>query len=899
MKMKSVVAMAAALGAVTASADTYVFNAALSGQDNVDWTVKESYSGTYSRNPAADDTVEIPAGVTAKVTAGSASWTLINTLTRIVPKDGAVFEVDVPAAYEGRALLAVPVSEFGLENATDSGTLRKTGGGVLELTSHGNVMDDSNAKDVKVKDYYVNVALDGGDLHLYAGATEKEKFYFQNVSVAEGATLHICYVGYSYFTGLNGEGYVTLDNEESEQNIYLIGSGTSAYSGWMTGKIRIDITAGRHDITCPTNTIDTICLSDTGVCGFTRFGANDSTAESSLGSGNFNFGRQTGIIYLGPGGETSAKAFWFSADNFIDAGANGGFTLSGTFTRSNSSDMNPQFFRLGLGGSNTVNAAKISGAIIGDRKGQYHIIYLDKYGTGVWHLMNSSSRGGLGVIDVQDGTLRYDTIAEKGQMCSLGCATNLFAEKKDITYATGTPVDYAMILGGDGTTGTLEYSGTTEAQCHSRPIAIRTNGRFVSNGSSYHLENVYALGNGSRTLTLDGEGPCVNVASGLSDGKDGGTLTVVKEGSGEWHLTGTNTFTGPLLVKGGTLRVSNYSKYRWYRICFTENLYGCSRYAAVNSKTPDDSEMGNFQMAEAAIYDSEGNNLVAGFTTHEVVGNGSAGIEQHAFDGIYCGMTNGIAALATKNAYAFNKTNGQLYLLFNGTASRLQGRVAKSSVGVVQDNPNTWMPIVVRLPDDAGEARRIDFMSSISRTGEYNGRCLTAYRLDASIDGVRWDVGIAQDDALEPPETASRWYSEPSSNNLNTPRKDKGYVIDSPTPTVLNRHEFASVGAVNGGVLEVLGEPLTVAGLEIDVSAAAGAISNVVFAAQGTVNVVNAGDVGGAALALPGDFSHLDGFANLSGWQVSMDGEGCASKSIGIKDGRLMLYPMGFRFIIR
>ena len=97
----------------------------------------------------------------------------------------------------------------------------------------------------------------------------------------------------------------------------------------------------------------------------------------------------------------------------------------------------------------------------------------------------------------------------------------------------------------------------------------------------------------------------------------------------------------------------------------------------------------------------------------------------------------------------------------------------------------------------------------------------------------------------------------------------------------------------------MLGDPLTVGGLEIDVSAAAGAISNIAFAAAGTVNVMNAGDVGGGALALPGDFSYLDGFANLTGWQVSLDGEACVSKSIGIKDGKLVLQPRGLRFILR
>ena len=66
----------------------------------------------------------------------------------------------------------------------------------------------------------------------------------------------------------------------------------------MTGRIRVDITAGRHDITCKTNTIDTICLSGTGICGFTRLGANSNAGTvSSLGAGNFNFGSSSGISH--------------------------------------------------------------------------------------------------------------------------------------------------------------------------------------------------------------------------------------------------------------------------------------------------------------------------------------------------------------------------------------------------------------------------------------------------------------------------------------------------------------------------------------------------------------------------------------------------------------------------
>ena len=885
MKIKSVIAaMAAAFGVVTASADTYVFDVALSGQDNVDWTVKESYSGTYSRNPAADDTVEIPAGVTAKVSAGSASWTLINTLMRIVPKDGAVFEVDVPATYEGRALLAVPVSEFGLENATDSGILRKAGGGVLELTSYGKVMDGSI-----VKDYFVDVEVNGGDLHLYAGGAAKEKFYFQEVSVAEGATLHICYVGYSYFTGLNGEGFVTLDNAAEQQRIWLRGDGTSSYSGLMTGKIRIDVIAGRHDILCPTNKINTICLGETGVCGITRIGPNNDTAESSLGSGNFNFGASSGIIYLGDEAETSSKTFWIATDSFIDAGAYGGLTLAGKFDSSGDSVLRT----LTLCGNNA-NVCTISGTFPG-RADQKNVFYLRKTGTGTWYLKSNSNRGSLGVIDVENGILQFNLIAEKGYPCSFGYATNLFEKAVNVAYNKGKPVNYAFVLGGDGTVGTLEYVGSKVAECSTRPLAVRSTGRLMSTGAALSLADIYALGTGSKTLTLDGSASGVSAITAVSNGVTGATLSVVKEGPGNWELHGTNTFTGSVFARGGTMRVCNLgTQYRWYRICITENIYGSSRYTYnLSEDKATNNEKAKVQMLEVALYDSAGANLLAGFTTGE-----PDNVVQRGFDGDFRAMAPGTAGFASTSSWA-PSSDGQYSNLFDSANSKIQGYLSNGTGGILLDTPSTWFPMVVRLPDNAGEAVRIDFLGSLARSHDYNGRCPTAYRLDGSVDGLHWDVGIAQDDALEPPEAAARWYSDPNTAVTYGSRPGKGFAITRTTHAKDDSYAFTTVGAANGALLEVLGEPLTISGLEIDASASAGVISNIVFAAEGTVNVVNADVSGGAALELPGDYSELDGFANLSGWHVSLDGDGCASKSICIKDGRLMLYPMGFRFILR
>ena len=64
---------------------------------------------------------------------------------------------------------------------------------------------------------------------------------------------------------------------------------------------------------------------------------------------------------------------------------------------------------------------------------------------------------------------------------------------------------------------------------------------------------------GTTTLTLTGNSSGVNQimsAGGISNGSGGGTVSVVKEGSGLWVFGGLNSYTGGTTVKGGTLRLS-------------------------------------------------------------------------------------------------------------------------------------------------------------------------------------------------------------------------------------------------------------------------------------------------------------------------------------------------------
>ena len=887
--------IAAVAAVMPAVADTYVLDSALTGRDDIDWTVASSYTGTHTRDPEAGDTVEIPAGMTAKITAGSANWTLINTLARIVPRSGAVFEVAVPGTHEGRAVLSVPVTEYGLPDASNSGTLRKTGGGALELASYGKVKDGT-----VICDYDLDVAVEGGDLHLYrSGTSATEVYAFFNMTVAEGAKLHICDVGYTRCANLNGAGDVTLDNGAAQQRLYIYGAGTSSFSGWMTGKIRLDITAGRHDITCPSNTIDTICLSGSAVCGFTRLGA-DNSVPSSLGTGNFNYGASSGIIYLGDYVETSSKTFWLHNDTFIDAGAHGGLTLSGKLD-SGGNASNLRIFT--LSGSNE-NACVISGTFPGRTTDQKNVFYLRKTGTGTWRMAHNGTRGSLGVIDVEEGTLQFDTIAEKGQPCSLGYATNLF-EKKVLPYESGVPVDYAMVLGGADTEGTLEYTGTAPGICSTRPIAIRSKGRFKTTDVGYTLRDVYALGAGERTLTLESSADtgwrCI--AAKLSDGPDGGRLSVVKEGNGIWQLGGTNSFTGSAFARAGTLLINNPSrKYRFYRFIVTENAYSCDRYDTANSTgqgaTASAAEKGYVQIMHLALYDADGNNLVYNFKQ-------KTPITQFAFEGGDARvMEPREVAIGQSGTYGgFTDASQLLQNLFNTSGYPATGRLAASDGGIRKNAPATWMPIVVRLPDDAPAAVRLDFQCGRNRegVGSYNGRNMTAFRLDASADGVNWDEGIAQNDAVDVPETLGHWDSDGTTTSVSAVRKDKGMVLsgsETDRPKA-DCYAFAAIGAAGGGVVRVEGLPYEIAGLVVDASAPAGTVSNVVFAAVGTLDVRNAEAVMGVPLELPGDYSQLAGVENIAGWSLNLNGEPCRSRKIAVRDGRLRLNPKGLGISIR
>lgn len=890
---------------------TYTLDPTLSDSASLDWTKKESYVGAYGRDPASGDTVVLSSNMTAKVMAGSDSWNLVTTLGRIVPQDAARLVVDVPATYEGIASLGVPVTEYGITKAANSGFLVKTGEGTLELASMGKVTRTSSS----YYDYYLNIAVSNGILRLRQDGFPPATYsYMRTLDVAQDATVMTIPLGYSTFDTITGSGTLTNTAPASGSRLYIVSFTGGEFSGKITGTAHPLYISGEWTLLdCNQDFGGSVIFSSGALYHVRKLATADgATANSSFGIGNLNYSGSSTLHYIGAEGETetSSKSFWTSTDSKFDAGAWGGVTLTASSKWSGSGSWTMQ--RLTLVGSNTtemVHAGWFNTRVV-EGEGTY-THYIIKKGTGVWHFRENASDKLAGVIDVREGTLRFDSIAEQGTRCALGYSTSLYREETSTLPNGANKVGYAFVLGGEGTEGTMEYTGTNAAGCSTRPMAIRSSGRFVSDSARYDLANVYALGQGTKTLTLAGVSEHDNRATALSDGADGGKLDVVKDGEGTWRLWGTNTFTGSVVAKGGKLIVWNPEKrYTWFRFTAKENGYGCPTYDTTYSvgtnadgtaKAILDSEKGFLQITELAVYDSDGHNLVGGLKMNDDNFKFSA-------DSGYRGLEPGYVGYGRTSAVMFNGTRAAGTFqafdnLFDGNNKVLACKFAcaMNGTGINIADESTWGPIVFRLPASVtNTAVAMDVASGRNRegVGSYNGRNLKSFRFEGSTDGITWDILFDDRNDLEIPETQPHWFSEPSSISYGI-RKGKGYAFDQTESSAEPNHKYAFTGvmAANGGVLEIEGAPLAVSNLVIDASAAAGTLSNVVFAANGTIEVL--GGKPGQTAALPGNYGNLAGVENLSAWSLKWDGVITSGYSIGVKDGAITLSQRGTAIMLQ
>ena len=941
--MRGTFALLAALSVgVAQGADYYLKSGATDLSLPSSYTIGSADGADATTTPGGNDEVIVPSG-TFSFNANSASFTTLSGVKRVRPQEGAVLEITV---NEGDScVFNAPVNDNGTVGAVanDAPTLNywgrivKKGNGSLTLASFGKTKNGSYNQD-----YLATIEIAEGALKL--PQTASTYMNFGNVVIADGATLFTCRNGTNgvgtYLHSLSGYGIVTNETTSAVGAPFGLHKRQSVANSEFHGRICAPVYIQNYGHL-------TQFGHDTGINSRVRVSRNEGHLNDGFGMGVYSFedvallGPEAyvdlnddggGIHYFGGADATVSKTirlYTYTYPAFLDAGSHGGLTFSGYDGISvNMMGSNSQSVQkwLVLTGSNTVPCnitGKFKESNFGGTFATYRTIFTQKLGSGTWRM--SGNRGHGGGFAIEEGTLQFDTIAERGVDCSLGFSTNLSAA---CSVSDPVPVPYAFTLGSTNEavpTAAFEFVGEKSSICSTRPLVLAgaggslrasgASGAEDERGARLGFSGVSARDAGETTLVLDGDNVKFNTAANITDGD--GTVSVVKDGAGEWYLSGTNSFSGDLRVKAGTLTVLG-PKYTWFR--FTVKQLGLR----------DNNRM---QVRELALYDRQGvrQNICLKVDTNEVE-NAKISGQTHFPDSDWAGLLPGSFAFGSATLKCSYGTNANVnrgvdqffddvgnavsagVTRFDGTTS--YGNIfemyvystANAKMYIHDDNPNSWIPFVMRLTNGAPEIVAYDIQGMGTGNQDYMPNKGT---MEASVDGIFWDLvetnetgeAVAVHDYdIKGRNIGNTWYSDNSSSvNWNpatgtTPRPGKGFPMRPRADLPMPLQNVRSVAVDAGATLRTETETV-ISSLKVD-SQGAGTLEGFTFAASGTLDVVHDGKVRNV-VDLPGTYVSCSGFENLAKWTLKINGEPTSKVHAEVVDGKVRIYPDGMMLTVR
>ena len=889
------------------------------------YTMNEAGTIQATSVPTSEDEVILPAG-TVSINAASDSFATLSGVKRVRPGEGAVFEITVAANDE--KTFNAPINwngenvSYDSETASIYGKIVKKGLGTLILASYGNTPSG--------KDYLTAIDLQAGILKMPQRA--HGNMYFGDVTMSDGAILFSCtnlddpsggagtfmrsFSGAGTVTNvatrLSGQMFGTASMNAYNENAFR-GKICHAARVWTPGRI----THYGHE-----------CGMTVVVCVESNYGRlNDGTSRGTysfedvalLGSADNVqlYGNGGGVHYFGAVDAEVGKYFSLSTKSypgFFDAGWHGGLTFTGEWRVAGADDRIVQKW-LVLTGSNTVpctitgkfRESKFNGAT-----DTYRTIFTQKLGSGTWALRENRSHGGG--FAIEEGTLQFDSLAEKGTDCALGLSTNL---TEMVSVLNPAPVDYAFALGSTNNsapTAVFEFTGSASCQSTTRPLVLKGKGGSIrasgTAGARLVFGGVSALAAGETTLVLDGTNTNSNIASGIVDGN--GKVSVVKDGEGEWYLSGTNTFSGDLHVKAGTLTVLG-DKYSWFR--FTVKELGS--YANL------------IYVRQLALYDANGVRQNICLKVNPPASSWGSYPTGAYPDGNWQELEPGSFAFGMNfraSNYAAGEYVDQLFSDIGNTASsgiqRADGEISYGKtfkLGIVTSadfkpiyiskSTGVQLPFVMRLTNGAPEIVSYD-IESYWNTNQTNNWPKIA-TMEASVDGIHWDLVetnatgavVAEHEydfsiPLGGPNgnNSNKWFSDGTSQvNWNpetgtTPRPGKGFPMraraDIPTPLANVR----SVSVAAGATLKT-DAGVEIRSLKVD-SAGAGTLDGFSFAGNGTIDVVFGNGVP-RPVVLSGTYVNCKGLENIAGWGVKFNGSRSYGYRAKVVNGTIAIVPKG------
>lgn len=605
------------------------------------------------------------------------------------------------------------------------------------------------------------------------------------------------------------------------------------------------------------------------------------------------------LLYLGDG-ETSNKTFFFGnggKDATLDAGDHGGLVLQGGWSTSTTENnfMNAVTFT-GCG-TNVFDAAYSTTT---NKNGRNIGHYVTKAGDGTWRFTSGKNRHTRSVFETRRGELQFESIAEKGAMCSLGDASLLHSRYVgDINDAKA--VAYAYLLG-DGATAsddphlaTMNYVGQMNATVSTRPIAVSGAGRLKSDGAVLDWGGITSVSSGVHTVVLGGKAD-MSCARGVTNGP--GTLAVAKDGAGSWTLSGNYDCSGGVSARQGLLRLAG-KDYQWFRLTIMQSWAGGTNSAG--RVFPGDGT--NFTLRRWALLDDNGVNQIEDLPHNT------------AADGRPWALAPGEAAMNNTNYLYLGRMTGVIwkYTLSNlfATATINNGDYNFAAVnasssggyyGLDHDVSYTqsWVRVVVRLPQGASPVTHYDLKANgyiDSSVESVAVRIPRSWMVEGSTDGISWtplDTVISNSYENAVSGGSGHWFS----NNKTT--LEAGYgPYPSGESALVRPAKVASVSAASGATLESLGS-MTAGGIVYDCAAGGGTLAGFTFAEDAAVNIVNSGSALDQDNAFfPLDLSGCTGISDTSRWTLSVDGRPLSSRRLRVAENGIAVVSVGVVIIIK
>ena len=839
-----------------------------------------AYSYDWSQH-AAGAAVELPAG------------------------DAEVSDADYDTvASLGSVLLADPASRivFNLSQDHSSNPLRctVTGWGTIVKDGEGVLQFGAPHTTVKVTnegwyDYYTTngIAINAGTLKFPQNSGAGNRY--GHLVMSENATLFAANDAESVVESLNGSGLVT--NTATARQYLRIGNSPysttkSAYCGTIAGRFLSLRTDTYVELTGTNNTFgmdlqivrnaDGYAKTNRGITAVAKLGKVGEPSSTGFSSAiQLRYGGT--LRYAGTGETCDKQLYTFAVaktPNTLDAGDTGGIKWTGQFYITSEADG-----RLVITGNNT-NECVWSGSWAQGIAGW--TCYMAKEGSGTWRLADNESRVNDGAWAVRDGTLKFDSLAERGDVCSLGLSTKLYTDAYVKNAENREAVDYAILLGSGTNSPVLEYSGPATGVSTNRPLRLAGAGGVLANNSvtgTISLNGIAAEDEGAKKLTLAGTNTNGNVVGNISDGA--GTVSVEKTGSGTWRLEGDQTFSGTLDVKDGTLVVAEkptqYS-YEYYKFT-VEQTYKQDQYLWVR---------------RIALYDKDGVRIGANPTEDVPVVDEMDGqwITKWYFEDE---LLPGHARWSLPSKFIYYPGNTPAHALSeNDTPLR-----TAMSKNIKQTSTNYWASVVWRVPAGSKAATHVDIVQHVDT--DSNGR-VGIFTLYGSGDGVSWNK-LKRVDLTANETVKGRWVSDGCTVTNDAVRPGAGFALDrigahSYLPADVDYDILPNVSGVNvaaGATLKAEGN-VTLPAITVDCSNGNGTIDGFDFAETGTVNLVNlASD---EAFSVPITFMNLPEGAlsrinAKKAWTVTVNGKASASRRVVFTESAVKVTPAGMVMHIR